>query len=109
VANVGSAIQARSLGIPNLAPFVLPLFGVPEMEAPYDGSAFVPYDVNGVAPPLTNEPPEIENGVHEAVRRLDAAERQIDAFLRPGGRIENFCDGPCFFTGRPGVTERPLP
>ena len=29
------------------------------------------------------------------VRQLDAAQRQIDAFLRPDGRIEQFCDGPC--------------
>ena len=27
---------------------VLPLFGVPEMQAPFDGSAFVPYDVDGI-------------------------------------------------------------
>lgn len=106
VSNLGSAYQARSMGIPNLAPSVLPLFGVPEMTAPFDGSAFVPYDVNGLASPLTNTPPAIENGVHEAVRRLDAARRQVDAFLRPDGRVENFCEGPCFFTGVPNVEER---
>ncbi len=106
VTNIGSTIQARSLGLPNLAPTVLPLFGVPEMRAPFDGSAFVPYDVNATATPLTNLPPAADNGVHEAVRRLDAAQRQIDAFLRPDGRIENFCPGPCFFTGVPDVEER---
>ena len=106
VSNVASAYEARSIGIPNLAPTVLPHFAVPEREAPFDGSAFVPYDVNGLESPLTNTPPAIENGVHEAVRRLDAARRQIDAFLRPDGRVENFCDGPCFFTGVPNVDER---
>lgn len=106
VSYVASGIQARSMGLPNLAPTIYPLFDVAEQEAPFDGSAFVPYDVNGLVAPSTNEPPTIENGVHEAVRRLDAAQRQIDAFLRPDGQVENFCPGPCFFTGVPNVDER---
>jgi len=90
----------------NLAPTVLPLFGVPEMTAPFDGSTFVPYDVDATETPLTNTPPADDNGVHEAVRRLDAAQQQIDAFLRPDGGIENFCSGTCFFAGVPDVEER---
>jgi hypothetical protein len=107
VSNLGSTIEARSLGIPNLSPTILPLYGVPEMSAPFDGSAFVPYDVDATTVPLTNTPPADDNGVHEAVRRLDAAQLQIDAFLRPDGRIENFCPGPCFFTDVPNVVQRP--
>jgi hypothetical protein len=106
VSNLASEIEARSLGIPNLAPSALPLFDVPEMAAPFDGSAFVPYDVGGLPEPLTNIPPGTgdDNGVHEAVRRLDAAQQQIDAFLRPDGTVQNFCDGPCVFQNVPGVT-----
>jgi hypothetical protein len=80
------------------------LFQVPEMPAPFDGSAFVVYDVNGAPPPLTNTAPTMDNGVHEAVRRLDAAQRQIDAFLRGDGTVQNFCDGACVFQNVPGVT-----
>jgi len=103
VSNVATAAQARSLGIPAVAPSAFPVFGVAEMPAPFDGSAFVPYDVGGSAPPLTNTPPDVENGVHEAVRRRDAAQRQIDVFLRPDGVVQNFCEGPCVFENVPGV------
>lgn len=103
VPNIGTEIEVRSLGIPSLAPPAFHLFDIPEMTAPFDGSAFVIYDVGGSAPPLTNTPPTLDNGVHEAVRKLDAAQRQIDAFLRPDGTVQNFCDGPCVFQNVPGV------
>jgi pimeloyl-ACP methyl ester carboxylesterase len=96
VPNIGTEIMVRSLGIPNLTPTALPLFGVPGMDAPFDGSAFVPYDVGAEPPiPLTNTPLPDDNGAHEAVRRLAVAQSQIDAFLRTDGRVESFCDGPC--------------
>jgi hypothetical protein len=106
VPNIGSAVEARSLGLATPAPSAWPLFGVPEVAAPFGGSAFVPYDVDATATPLDNQPPADDNGVHEAVRRLDASQRQLDAFLRPGGSVSDFCDGACFFTGVPDVEPR---
>jgi hypothetical protein len=103
VATLGSEIQARSLGIPAMAPSAVPAFQIAEMEPPFDGSAYVPYDVGGAAPPLTNTPPTSDNGVHEAVRRLTAAQDQIDAFLRTDGQVVNFCGGPCIFMNVPDV------
>ena len=106
VPNIGTEIEARSLGIPSLAPAAVSWFQVPEMSAPFDGSAVVAYDVNATTAPLSNTPPAKDNGVHEAIRRLDEAQRQIDAFLRPDGTVQNFCSGPCFFQNVPGVDMR---
>jgi hypothetical protein len=109
VSHYSVVVQVRSLGIPALAPSAYPSFGIPEMAAPFDGSAWVPFDLGAVPGPLTNESPSIENGVHEAVRRLDAAQRQLDAFLRPDGMVINPCEGPCSFRGVPGVVEATPP
>jgi len=110
VSHVASEIQARSLGIAAVAPSAFPGFGIPETAAPFDGSAYVPYVVGGIAPPSINRPPTIENGVHEAVRRLPAAQMQIDAFLRPQGSVQSFCPGSCTFTNVPNViTMEPTP
>jgi hypothetical protein len=41
VSNVATEIMVRSLGIPSVAPGLQPFFAIPEMSAPYDGSAWV--------------------------------------------------------------------
>jgi hypothetical protein len=106
VPNIGTEIEVRSLGIPAVAPSVQSWLQVPERDAPFDGSAVALYDVNATPEPLAAMPPATDNGVHEAVRRLDAAQLQIDAFLRPDGAIETFCAGPCFFRDVPDVEQR---
>ena len=103
VSPYAAEIQARSLGLPTVAPAVRPIFGIEEVEAPFDGSAFIEYDVGGEMAPLTNTPPRCENGVHEAVRRLRVVQDQIDAFLRPDGMVVSFCDGPCRLENVPNV------
>jgi pimeloyl-ACP methyl ester carboxylesterase len=103
VANIATEIEVRTLGIPALAASALPLFQVPQMVAPIAGSAFVPYDVSAVPEPLTNTAPTVDNGVHEAVRLLDAAQQQINAFLQPNGTVQDFCGGPCVFHNVPNV------
>lgn len=104
--NVATEIAARSLAIAAVAPSVVPWFQIRERQPPFDGSAVALYDLNGTPAPLTNVPPATDNGVHDALLRLDAAQRQADAFLRPDGRVESFCDGPCFFRDLPGVDQR---
>ncbi len=45
-------------------------------------------------PPLTNTPPFFNNGAHGATGSPQMGQ-QIDAFLRPGGDVRQFCSGPC--------------
>ncbi|MBI2898487.1 MAG: hypothetical protein HYY06_33355 [Deltaproteobacteria bacterium] len=96
VPNLASHLHARALGIPLLAPAPRQVAALEEVPAPLDGSAMVEFDF-GVdpLPGIEAVPPEETNPVHEAVRRLDASMRQVDAFLRPDGRIEATCEGPC--------------
>jgi hypothetical protein len=44
VSNLGTEIMVRSLGIPQLTPVHRSFVGIPEMAAPFDGSAFVEVD-----------------------------------------------------------------
>jgi hypothetical protein len=44
VSNLGTQIMVRSLGIPQVTPVLRSFFDIPEMAAPYDGSAFVEID-----------------------------------------------------------------
>jgi hypothetical protein len=45
-------------------------------------------------PPATNTPPPFNNRAHGSTGNL-ATGQQIDAFLRPDGRVEQFCAGTC--------------
>jgi hypothetical protein len=94
VSNLGTEIMARSMGIPQVSPPVHHFYNVAELAAPFDGSALVEVDGGFGAPPIVNLPPA-SNSAHSLPRSLPAIQSQIDAFLQPGGDIENFCVGPC--------------
>lgn len=94
VANLGTTIMVRSMGMPQLPPVNESYYAIPEQAAPFDGSAFIESDFGLGDPPITNTPPE-DNDVHGQMRALPAIQAQIDRFLRPDGRVEQFCTGPC--------------
>ena len=131
VSNVATEIMVRSLGIPQVVPSARSFVDIPELAAPFDGSAFV--EVNpqrggsrchspggsdagascttdaqcpgagdpasrtqcapGI-PPLVNLPPLFNNGAHGRTGNPTTG-KQIAGFLRDGGTIESFCNGPC--------------
>jgi hypothetical protein len=88
----------RTLGLPMLTPPVEAVFGIGQVPAPIS-SAFVQFDVGQMPRPGdTNVPPDSDNGVHEAIRRLEAAQAQLQAFLQEGGQVVDTCNGkPCVF------------
>jgi hypothetical protein len=94
VANLATRIMVRSMGMPQVAPVVTSYFDIPEMAAPFDGSAMVESDGGYPPVPVTNIPPA-DNDAHGRMRARPAIQAQIDAFLRPDGQVENFCIGPC--------------
>lgn len=97
VPNVASHVHARTLGLAQLTPSPRVVPGLADAAAPHDGSALVEFDF-GFPDPLPGtyaEIPVVGNSAHEDVRRNEAGIQQVDALLRPAGRIENFCAGPC--------------
>ncbi len=99
VTNVASHLLLRALGIDLLDPAAQSVYGLGSVPAPTSGSAgvvvdFMYPDPAGVDSKLPDPPPD-EYNVHEGVRRNPKVRDMIDAFLRAGGEIENFCDGPC--------------
>ena len=95
VINASSFLQARLLGIPQLSPNAYAGWGVPQMQAPLD-SAIAVWDF-GIDLTYYNDPIplDMENGVHEGLRKLDTAIDMMDMHLRPGGMIVNTCGGVC--------------
>ena len=111
VSNQATEILVRSLGVPNLTSSVQQGFAeIPDMVPPLD-SALVVYDTGSydifnplhyqvvgsgpLIPPLANRIPSGTCDPHAARLTIPASLDQLAAFLRPGGRVENFCDGLC--------------
>ncbi|MFH2009831.1 MAG: hypothetical protein ABI333_24770 [bacterium] len=96
VPNMASHLCARSMGLSQLTPAYRTIPLVPDEAGPLS-SALVEFDfhIPEPWPGLYAEPPADGNEAHEGVRRTAAGQDQIDAFFRPGGMIENFCDGNC--------------
>lgn len=98
VPNIASDTHARSLGIKHYAPSSRKVPGLDEVTGPYDGSAQVDFDFklpaekqHGVEATIPTE----DNRVHGNLRKLEVCWKQLDAFLKPDGKVQSFCDGAC--------------
>jgi hypothetical protein len=106
VSNQCTEIAARTLQLSNLAPGSLQrgLQGIPDADGPLD-SAYVMYDSGAFdlfnpahapfIPPLANQIPSSKCDPHGARPATPAGIQQTFNFLRPGGQVENFCNGDC--------------
>ena len=95
VPNLASDIAARSMDLPLLSPPLFPVWGLTEVSAPFDGSAYVYFDTGAPPVPTTNTPPLEDAGAHGTVRTLPSHLEMMRAFLRPDGQVEQTCEGPC--------------
>ncbi len=93
VPNLASEQAARTMGIPLLTPSSKPVWGLETVtDADEASSAMVYFDFDRENAVSGNVPPQEDNGVHGDQRFVEAAQLQIDAFLRPDGAVEDFCD-----------------
>jgi len=97
VPNVSGDLLARVLGVPLLEPALKPVHGLSTVPAPHDGSAVIEFDfqLDLDPPPGYYAESSKANEVHDGLRVLPAALDQLDRFLRPGGLVEQTCDGVC--------------
>jgi hypothetical protein len=87
VPNVASEHQARTMGLPALAPSFYEPYGVPEAEGPLS-SALVIYDygLGDTIPPTNTAPPD--NNVHSLVRRHEATIEMMRIFYETGEIVQ---------------------
>ncbi len=99
VPDFASYLHARLLGVPLTEPTPMTPWGLDTVSLPAAGSGMTLFHFPDVDDAFRQraEPTAQGNKVHEAIRRLEPAKRQIDAFLRPGAesQIIHPCDGPC--------------
>ncbi|MEZ4225353.1 MAG: hypothetical protein R3B13_30660 [Polyangiaceae bacterium] len=102
VTTLGGQLMARAVGAKHLDTGVRPIWGLPSQSEPIMGSAYVEYEFGLPPEPLCNRPLSHCDDPHGKIRGLEAAEKQLDTFLRTG-KAENFCtDGKCSFPEKSG-------
>ena len=104
VANVATEVEARSIGALVHRPALAggrstsrhQLWGLEELNGPYDGSALVVWDSGSPAPPAGNVAPRDGADPHGDPRRSKEARQQKSDFLKRNGRVVDVCGGkPC--------------
>jgi hypothetical protein len=94
VPNLATHVHARALGLALLAPAARPVFGLSPKAAPLE-SALVEFNMGYKPLDMLGIGPDGGNPVHNGQRALPSSVKQIDQFMRPGGLVQQVCDGPC--------------
>ena len=99
VTPLGAHMIARAVHARNLKPVNRSIYGIPDTDGPFTGSALVEFSFGLPEVPKTNTPPTGamypgSDDPHDKVRVLDAAYDQSDEFFRTG-MVKGFCTGAC--------------
>lgn len=98
----GAQVMARAVGAKHLDSGLGDRFGLEKTTSTTSGSVYTEYDFGLPKEPLCNVPMSLCSDPHGLVRKLQAAEDQLDAFLRTG-EGKNFCpNGVCKFPEQGG-------
>lgn len=94
VTTLGGHVMARAIGVKNIKPVNRTVFGVDEVDAPYDGSGLIEYDFGLPPEPITNVPDRDGQDPHGAMKGVPAAGQVLQHFLETG-TINQYCTGAC--------------
>ena len=95
VSNLASMQQARTLGVPVLAPAVFLPYGMTQAEGPLDSSLVIWDEHPEPMPFETNELNWRNNDTHDSVRNRDRVREQVRLFMQTGAVVHTCGDGPC--------------
>lgn len=87
--------EARTMGLPLFTPSVIEVQQLDATFTDTSPSGYVIYDVGAEMIPDGATYADDDTSAHEGVRRDPRAQMQLDAFLQPGGVVQNFCTGTC--------------
>ena len=95
VPTLAAQLHARALNLGHDQPAPRKVWGLAAFDQNLHDSMYVEVDMGVTEPAVKAIPPTGPNEVHEGIRRLVAIREQIDAFLRPAGKLTHTCSGPC--------------
>lgn len=95
VPNVSTRVWARTMGVPALKTLFEPVFGLPVVEGPVDGSVYTQFGPKPTPFPKDENIPPKDNPAHEGARRAEGCMKQMETFFKPGGKIQHFCKDSC--------------
>jgi len=95
VPNLSTDFAMRMVGSPVIQGSVREPWGFEVVEAPYEGSGYITFDMGDRETPVGNEAPSADDGGHSSVGAADAIGPIVDAFLQPDGVVIMPCDDLC--------------
>lgn len=105
VTTLGGQVMARAAGAAHIDTGQREIFGLEAAASTDSGSSYVEYGFGLPPEPICNIPMTACDDPHSEIRKLQAADDQLDHFLRTG-ETQNFCpDGVCSFPDVSGCTD----